>query len=132
MRAGVCLCGKSRGGECWQSALFWRCCVTFGGCETSPSYLKKKKGFKIHPRYCDGVLQTDIMLLRVCRYPDLGVREFAAESLARIPSDDLVHFLPQLIQVSSLSLPVTATLWCDCVPAWMNTHTNIQIKPPGR
>ncbi|KAL8561409.1 hypothetical protein ACOMHN_037306 [Nucella lapillus] len=32
------------------------------------------------------------------QYPDLGVREFAAESLARIPADDLAHFLPQLIQ----------------------------------
>ena len=71
--------------------------------------------FFIHQRYCDGVLRIDIMLLRACRYPDLGVREFAAESLARIPSDDLAHFLPQLIQVSSLLLPVTAALWCDGV-----------------
>ncbi|XP_070200165.1 phosphatidylinositol 4-phosphate 3-kinase C2 domain-containing subunit alpha-like [Littorina saxatilis] len=41
---------------------------------------------------------TQAFELLLPQYPDLGVRKFAAESLARIPSDDLSHFLPQLIQ----------------------------------
>nr|KAG5699171.1 hypothetical protein BaRGS_014470 [Batillaria attramentaria] len=41
---------------------------------------------------------TQAFELLLPQYPDLGVREFAAESLARISTDDLVNFLPQLIQ----------------------------------
>ncbi|PVD33696.1 hypothetical protein C0Q70_04956 [Pomacea canaliculata] len=41
---------------------------------------------------------TQAFELLLPQYPDLAVREFAVDSLGRLPADELVHFLPQLIQ----------------------------------
>lgn len=60
-------------------------------------------------------LLTQNMLRRLCslpRYPDLAVREFAVDSLGRLPADELVHFLPQLIQVG--------IMWCNIYAQYIN------------
>ena len=36
-----------------------------------------------------------------CRYPDVKVRAFAVDCLRKMPTDALIDFIPQLIQVIS-------------------------------
>ena len=41
------------------------------------------------------------------RFPDVKVRQFAADSLNKISTDDLIDFLPQMIQVFQIfSFPI--------------------------
>lgn len=63
------------------------------------------------------LLTQNMLRRRLCslpRYPDLAVREFAVDSLGRLPADELVHFLPQLIQVG--------IMWCNIYAQHINWH----------
>jgi len=44
------------------------------------------------------ILVKDIFSIR---YPDVRVRAFAVDCLRKMPTDDLIDFIPQLIQVIS-------------------------------
>lgn len=83
------------------------------------THTHKEHGTCTHTRtqntHHTNLLTQNMLRRRLCslpRYPDLAVREFAVDSLGRLPADELVHFLPQLIQVG--------IMWCNIYAQHIN------------